>query len=122
MAGAGEFLDGVAGAAAGLPHVAKSGPTPEAPEASGKPGPVAKQRRPPSRPTVRGAALKEAVATRRAQGVSKPRVAAEVGLARQTVYRMEHLPEVAQRITELRAEWKHVSHRAVTGMAEDTWA
>jgi hypothetical protein len=65
--------------------------------------------------------FKTDLAILRAQGMSQRQVGKQLGVDQSTVARVEKLPEVQQRITELRELWKYVAHTRLNQVAEGMW-
>src|SRR5262249_32781057 len=65
--------------------------------------------------------FKSDLAVLRAQGMSQRQVGKQLGVDQSTVARVEKLPEVQQRITELRELWKYVAHTRLNQVIEGVW-
>jgi len=65
--------------------------------------------------------FKTDLAILRAQGMSQRQVGKQLGVDQSTIARVEKLPEVQQRISELRELWKYVAHTRLNQVAEGVW-
>jgi len=65
--------------------------------------------------------FKADLAILRAQGMTQRQVAGQLGVDQSTVARVEKLPEVQQRITELRELWKYIAHTRLNQVIEGVW-
>lgn len=65
--------------------------------------------------------FKTDLAILRAQGMSQRQVGRQLGVDQSTVARVEKLPEVQARITELRQQWKNAAHTRLNAVACAAW-
>ena len=65
--------------------------------------------------------FKSDVATLRGEGMTQRGVAQTLGVNQSTIARVEKLPEVAERIAELRKLWSDIAHTRITDVAGKAW-
>src|SRR2546426_9728697 len=76
---------------------------------------------PPKKRYIGANGFRSDVATLRAEGMTQRGVAQTLGVNQSTIARVEKLPEVAERIAELRKIWADVAHSRINDVAGKAW-
>src|SRR3989442_5184910 len=78
---------------------------------------VSTRKSPPKKRYIGANGFRSDVATLRAEGMTQAGVARTLGVNQSTIARVEKLPEVAERIAELRKIWADVAHSRINDVA-----